>query len=103
VARFKQECRQVSCLIWHTIKNNFTSTSWKSLLVRKKEFSYECTETGQIEYEGFTLLWMIYNYVKPNVIVDINELQQKMEKITILTADLKSFSKRSTRRKAMNS
>jgi len=46
---------------------------------------------------------MIYNYVKPNVIVDINELQQKMEKITILTADLKSFSKRSTRRKAMNS
>jgi len=86
VARFKQECRQVSCLIWHTIKNNFTSTSWKSLLVRKKEFSYECTETGQIEYEGFTLLWMIYNYVKPNVIVDINELQQKMEKITILSA-----------------
>ena len=87
VACFKQECRTVSCLVWHTIKNHLTTTSYRALLVRKKDFAYECTETGDIIYEGFTLLRMIYTVVKPNLVVDVKDLQLKMEKMTLLSAD----------------
>ncbi len=78
VACFKQECDTVSCLVWHTIKNHLTTTSYKALLVRKKEFAYECNEKGDITYDGFTLLRMIYIVVKPNVVVDVKDLQTRM-------------------------
>jgi hypothetical protein len=39
VACFKQECRAVSFLVWHTIKNHFSATSYKALLVCKKDFA----------------------------------------------------------------
>ena len=75
VACFKQECRAVSCLVWHTIKNHFSATSYKALLVRKKDFAYECEETGDIVYDGYTLFRMIYMVVKPNVVIDVKDLQ----------------------------
>ena len=87
VACFKQECRTVSCLVWHTIKNHFSVTSYKSLLDRKKDFAYECEETGDIVYDGYTLLRMIYMVVKPNVVIDVKDLQLKMEKMTIISVD----------------
>jgi len=87
VACFKQECRAVSCLVWHTIKNHFSATSYKALLVFKKNFAYECEETGDIVYDGYTLLRMIYRVVKPNVVIDVKDLQLKMEKMTIVSAD----------------
>jgi hypothetical protein len=71
VVCFKQECCNVSCLIWHTLKNHLTMTSYKALLICKKEFTYKCNEMGDINYKGFTLLRMIYIIVKPNVVVDI--------------------------------
>ena len=86
VSCFKQECRTVSYVLWHTIKNHLSSPSYKSLLVRKKDFAYECTETGDVYYDGYTLLRMIFTVVKPDVIVDIKDLQTKMEKMTILSA-----------------
>ena len=54
-------------------------------MVRKKDFLYVCEETGTPTCEGFTLLRMVYQVVKPNVIVDVNEIQRKMEKITLLS------------------
>ena len=87
VACFKQDCRAVSCLVWHTIKNHFSVESYKALLVRKKDFAYECEETGDIVYNGYTLLSMIYMVVKPNVVIDVKDLQLKMEKMTIISVD----------------
>jgi hypothetical protein len=87
VACFKQECCAVSCLVWHTIKNHFSMTSYKALLVCKKDFAYECEETGVIVYDGYTLLRIIYMVVKPNVVIDVKDLQLKMKKITIISAD----------------
>jgi hypothetical protein len=87
VSCFKQECRTVSHVLWHTIKNHLSSASYRSLLVRKKDFAYECTETGHIYFDGYTLLRMIFTVVKPDVIVDVKDLQNKMEKLTILTAN----------------
>jgi len=87
VACFKQEYRTVSCLVWHTIKNHFSATSYKSLFVRKKDFAYECEETGDIVYNGYTLLCMIFMVVKPNVVIDVKDLQLIMEKMTIISAD----------------
>ena len=87
VACFKQECHTVSCLVWHTIKNHLTTTSYRALLVCKRDFAYEYDETGDIIYTGYTLLQMIYTVVKPNLIVDVKDLQLKMEKMTLLTAD----------------
>ena len=86
VSCFKQECCTVSYVLWHTIKNHLSPASYKSLLVRKKDFAYECTETGDVYYDGYTLLCMIFTVVKPDVIVDIKDLQTKMEKMTILSA-----------------
>lgn len=86
IACFKQELRTVSCLIWHTTKNHFSALAYKALLVRKKDFAYECTESSEVTYNGFILLRMIFDIVKPSVIVDVNDLQRKMEKITLLLA-----------------
>ena len=68
------------CLVWHTIKNHF-------LLVRKKDFAYECEETGNIFLDGYTLLRMIYMVVKTNVVINVKDLQLKIEKLTIISAD----------------
>jgi hypothetical protein len=87
VACFKQECRTVLCLVRHTIKNHLTTLSYCALLVCKKQFAYECAETGNVTYKGFTLLRMVYTMVKPNLVVDIKDLQLKMEKMTLLTTD----------------
>ena len=78
VACFKQECQAVSCLVWHTIKNHFSG---------KKDFNYECEETGDIVYDGYTLLCVIYMVVKPNVVINVKDLQLKMEKMTIVSVD----------------
>jgi hypothetical protein len=51
VACFKQECCNVYCLVWHTIKYHLTVTSYKALLVCKKEFAYKCDKTGDISYK----------------------------------------------------
>jgi hypothetical protein len=47
---------------------------YKALLLHKKDFAYECLETGDIFIDGYTLLRMIYVVVKPNpnIIVDVN-------------------------------
>jgi hypothetical protein len=87
VACFKQECRTVPCLVLHTIKNHIITISYRALLVHKKDFTYECAKTGDVIYEGFTLLLMIYTVVKPNLVVDVKDLQLKMEKMTLLTTD----------------
>ena len=56
---YKQSCRIVSQVIWHTIKNHISTTSYRSFLVHKKQFTYTCAETGEVYFEGFTLLKMI--------------------------------------------
>ncbi len=43
------------------------------------QFAYECAETGDVTYKDFTLLRMVYTVVKPNLVVDIKDLQIKME------------------------
>jgi hypothetical protein len=87
VVCFKQELRTVSCLVWHTIKNHLTTFSYQALLVRKTLFAYECAKTGNVTYKGSTLLQMVYTVVKPNLVVDIKDLQLNMEKMSLLTTD----------------
>jgi hypothetical protein len=55
--------------------------SYKALLVCKKNFAYECEETGDIVYDGYTLLRMIYMVVKPNVVIDVKDLQLKIRSV----------------------
>jgi hypothetical protein len=88
VACFKQECRTVLCLVWHTIKNHITTTSYRALLVHKQDFVYKCAETGYLIYEGFTLLRMIYMVVKPDLVINVKDFQLKMEKMTLLTTEV---------------
>jgi hypothetical protein len=78
VACFKQELRTVLCPVWQTIKNHLTTLSFQALLVHKKQFAYECAKTGNVTYKGFTLLRMVYTVVKPNLVVDIKDLQLKL-------------------------
>jgi hypothetical protein len=40
-----------------------------------------------ITYKGSPLFRMIYIVVKPNVVVDVKDLQNKMEKMTLVTCD----------------
>ena len=84
---FKQQLRITSQLIWLTIKNYITETSYRSFLVHKKDFMYTEQNTGEVYMEGFTLLKKIFTVMKPDVIVDVADLEAKMKKITILTAD----------------
>ena len=85
VNRFKIQCRIVSGIILHLIKNHFTSVSYKSFFVHKKQFSFTCSETDEVSFEGFILLKMILNVVKPDVVIDVKELEQKIRKMTIMT------------------
>jgi hypothetical protein len=49
---FKQECCTVSCLVWHTIKNHFSTVSYKALLIHKRDFAYKCSESGDVFFDG---------------------------------------------------
>ncbi len=84
---FKQSCQIVSQIIWHTIKNHISLTLYRSFLVHKKQFMYECAETGEVYFEGFTLLKMILSVVKPDIVIDVKDLETKMKSITILKMD----------------
>ena len=77
----------VSQIIWHTIKNHLTTTSYRSFLVKKNQFTYTCTESGDVHFEDFTLLKMVLSLIKPDILIDVKDLETKMKTITILKAD----------------
>ena len=84
---FKQNCRIVSQIIWQTIKNHISTTSYRSFLVQKKKCVYTCAETGEVYLESFILLKMVLSVVKPDIVIDVKYLETKMKTITIINSD----------------
>ncbi len=48
---------------------------------------YKCAETGEVYFEGFTLLKMVFSVFKPDIVIDVKDLENKMKSITILKTD----------------
>jgi hypothetical protein len=56
VRRFKVQLRIIDQLILHVLKNHITTTSYKSFLAHKNDFSFTDEKTGNIVYSGLILL-----------------------------------------------
>ena len=52
------------------ILNIITKSSWSSLLATKNDFTWT-TNTGQVECDGPTMLYLIMKKVRPTTIIDL--------------------------------
>ena len=82
----KQSYRIVSQIIWSTIKNHISATSYKLFPVHQKQYMYTCAETGEAYFEVFTLLKMVLSVVNPDIVIYVKDLETRMKTITILKA-----------------
>lgn len=87
VNKFKQQCRVVSQIIWATIKNHVSDKSYKSLLVHQHQFVFTDAETEDQYYDGFIMLKMVLDIIKPDVAVDVKLIENKLKSMTVAKGD----------------
>ena len=87
VAKYKQSSRVVSQIIAATIKSALSTTSYDALLVHKEKFIYKDAETGDQYYDGYVMLKMILNVIKPDLVVDVKTLEGYLQNMSLAKAD----------------
>jgi hypothetical protein len=61
------------------VKNNMSVTGYDDLLLQKDKFSYHNATTGEMEYDGPTMLFLIFEKVDPSTVVGLNSILKKIE------------------------
>jgi hypothetical protein len=83
VRRFKVQLRIINQLVLHVLKNHITTTSYKSFLAHKNDFSFTDEKTGNIAYSGLILLRKMLEVSKPETIVEVRHLEKQLDEITL--------------------
>jgi hypothetical protein len=83
VCRYKVQLRIIDQLVLHDCKNHITTTSYKSFLAHKNDFSFQDKKTGNIVYSGLILLRKMLEVSKPEIIVEVRHLEKQLDDITL--------------------
>ena len=83
VRRYKVQLRIIDQLVLHVLKNHVTTTSYKSFLAHKNDFSFTDEKTGNIVYSGLILLRKMLEVSKPETIVKVRHLEKQLDEITL--------------------
>ena len=67
----------------NVLKNHITVSSYKSFLAHKVDFSFIDEKTGSPLYSGLILLQKMMDVCKPETIVEVRHLKQKLDTITL--------------------
>jgi hypothetical protein len=70
-------------LVLHVLKNHITTTSYKSFLAHKHDFSFKDEKTGNVVYSGLILLRKMLEVSKPETIVEVRHLKKQLDEITL--------------------
>ncbi len=70
-------------MVLHVLKNHVTTTSYKSFLAHKNDFSFTDEKTGNIVYSGLILLRKMLEVSKPKTIVKVRHLEKQLDEITL--------------------
>jgi hypothetical protein len=83
VRRYKVQLRIIDQLVLHILKNHITTTSYKSFLAHKHDFSFKDEKTGNVTYSGLILLRKMLEVSKPETIVEVRHLEKQLDEITL--------------------
>jgi hypothetical protein len=83
VRRYKVQLRIIDQLVLHVLKNHITTTSYKSFLAHKHDFSFKDEKTGNVVYSGLILLHKMLEVSKPETIVEVRHLEKQLDEITL--------------------
>jgi hypothetical protein len=75
VCRYKVQLRIINQLVLHVLKNHITTTSYKSFLAHKNNFSFQDEKSGNIVYSSLILLRKMLKESKPKTIVKVHHLE----------------------------
>ena len=67
-------------MIAKCIENNVTNASWKKILLRQKDFTWVDLVTNELRFDGPTMLWIIFNTIKPSTTIGLENYKLKIEK-----------------------
>ena len=83
VCQYKVQLRIIDQLVFHFLKNHITTTSYKSFLAHKHDFSFKDEKTGNVVYSGLILLCKMLEVSKPETIVEVSHLEKQLDEITL--------------------
>ena len=67
--------RQVdSSVLAQLVENVLDKPSFNNLLLDREKFLFTCAGTGQVKYDGPTMLFPIYQVIDPNIIVGLDNI-----------------------------
>ena len=79
--------RVKSEMIAKRVENSITAASWKTLMLRKKDFTWNNTVTGEIRIDGATLLYILLTTINPSTRVSVSGLKIRISKATLAAFD----------------
>ena len=68
-----------SSVVAAIIKNGLSVTGYDDLLLQKEQFSFHNAATGEMEYDGPTMLFLIFEKVDPSTVVGLDSILKKIE------------------------
>ena len=73
--------KQVDSAVVAKLCENCLSTSgYNDLMLQKDKFSFTDSNTGQIKYDGATMVFLIYQTIDPNTTVGLDNILKKLER-----------------------
>ena len=68
-----------SSVIAAIVKNGLSVTGYDDLLLQKERLSFHNATTGELEYDGLTMLFLIFEKVDPSTVVGLDSILKKIE------------------------
>ena len=65
-------------VVMQIIKNGLSATGWDDLMLQDSKFKY-VNPNGEIEYDGVTMMRLIYNTIDPSTVVGFDTVLKKIE------------------------
>jgi hypothetical protein len=81
VRRHKVQLRIINQLILHVLKNHLTTSTYKSFLAHKNDFSFIDKVSGNEIHSGLVLMRKILDVCKPETIVEVRHLEKELDTI----------------------
>ena len=83
VRRYKIQLPIIDQLILHVLKNHLTTSTYKSFLAHKNNFSFVDEVSGNEIYSGLVLMRKMLNVCKPETIVEVRHLEKQLNTIVL--------------------
>ena len=83
VRRYKIQLRILDQLILHVLRNHLTTSTYKSFLAHKHDFSFLDEVTGNEILSGLVLMRKMLDVCKPETIVEVRHLEKDLDSIVL--------------------